>query len=78
MLDPECEELMYAARQAYDQATRNEMPTARLAGPSGGPSGNAWDFEDHQEERRRLPRLWALRYGPGSRSGWRRPGHSDH
>jgi Protein of unknown function (DUF4240) len=75
-LDPECEELMYAARQAYDQATRNELPTAHLAGPSGGPAGNAWDFEDHQGERR-LPRLWALRYGPGSRSGWPRPRHSD-
>jgi hypothetical protein len=60
-----CEALVYVAYDAY-QAVTGEQPPVAAPGAAGGvrrpptPVGQAWDFEDPAELRRRLPRLWAL------------------
>jgi hypothetical protein len=56
----DCESLGYAAGEAYEQVTGDELPIDPLGEPPGGPAGHHWDFDDDQQVRARLPRLWAL------------------
>lgn len=65
--DLEDEEVLYAAGAAYEATTGQDrdglyerLPAAVLSRTTAGES---WDFEDADENRRRLPRLSALLYG---------------
>lgn len=56
----ECEDVLNAAWDAYEDATGEELPdSARPALPQLDPM---WDFDDEAEMRVRLPRLAALAY----------------
>lgn len=50
------DESYYAARAAGASSSGH----GNEAGPSADPSGESWDFDDEDENRRRLPRLTAL------------------
>jgi hypothetical protein len=60
-----CEALLYVAGDAYRAVTGEQLP-ALAPGAADAmchpptPLGQAWDFDDPVELRRRLPRLWAL------------------
>jgi hypothetical protein len=54
----ECEDILYAARRAYEEVTGNQFrPTITEQAPK--PSGEEWDFDDSEATARRLPRLAA-------------------
>ena len=60
-----CEEMLYAARNAYERSTGSaDAFDAAFDGPPGErpapPGGDRWDVEDDAEMRRRLPRLAEL------------------
>jgi hypothetical protein len=55
------EDFSAMAWQAYEAKTNEELPWSQIDRPSE-PSGEKWDFNDHQEACRRLPRMWA-KYG---------------
>ena len=57
--DHECESLLYVARRAYEEAADTKMPL-RGRGQAREPSGEQWDFDDHEETSKRLPRLSSL------------------
>ena len=66
--DLEDEEILYAAGAAYEATTGqgreglyDRLPAAVVS--RGGTAGEGWDFEDADENRRRLPRLSSLLYG---------------
>lgn len=56
--DHECEELLYAAKEAYKTLTGAEMPVT-VNWPRR-PRGRRWDFEDSHQMSRRLPKLSKL------------------
>jgi hypothetical protein len=53
------EEYGYVAGEVYEAATGNELPRDAVAWPNE-PEGEDWDFDDAQENARRLPKLWQL------------------
>lgn len=53
------EELMYLAPQLYEQALGTEMPRTKREWPEL-PTGEAWDYDDDAEVKRRLPKLAAI------------------
>lgn len=54
--DVECEEILYAARTAYESVTQQEIPDVPINLPE---LGDGWDFDDDVEMKRRYPRLFA-------------------
>jgi Protein of unknown function (DUF4240) len=58
----DCESVLYVALEAYEARTGEELPDDLMEGDGAGstdPLGEQWDFEDDDQVRRRLPRLWA-------------------
>jgi hypothetical protein len=58
----ECEDVLYVASVAYRARTGTELDRGLVGEDLVGftrPRGAHWDFEDDDELRRRLPRLWA-------------------
>lgn len=47
----------YPAWDAYKAITGQDLPLQDLPRPPRDP-GQDWDFDDHDEMRRRYPRLW--------------------
>ena len=52
----ECEAILYAAYQAYEEKTGGGFDGIRMDYSN---LGEGWDFDDGDEMRRRYPRLWA-------------------
>ena len=52
----ECEEILYVARAAYEDATGNEIPSVPINLPD---LGEGWDFDDDDEMQGRYPKLFA-------------------
>lgn len=48
----------YVAREVYESKTSQAMPNNGVVHPSG-PSGEDWDFDNEQQCKQRLPKLWA-------------------
>ncbi len=65
----EGESMLYAAAAAFGEVTGDEqgywtaLATGAPAGGSDEPGGEAFDFDDPDQVRRRLPRLARLRHG---------------
>jgi Protein of unknown function (DUF4240) len=62
-LSVECEDLLFAADDAYEAAADEESdfhePEPEVVRRMrGGPAGEDWDFDDEDELRRRYPKLW--------------------
>jgi hypothetical protein len=57
-VEVECESILYAAREAYEQRTGEQLPPSDIMQPSS-PAGQAWD-EDEVEQR--YPKL-ARKFG---------------
>lgn len=55
----------YVAREVYESKTNQAMPNNGQAMPNNGvvypsgPSGEDWDFDNEQQCKQRLPKLWA-------------------
>jgi Protein of unknown function (DUF4240) len=57
--DLECEPMLYVAGNAYHTRAEAELPTDSHIRQPAEPLGEHWDFENDDEVRRRLPRVWA-------------------
>jgi hypothetical protein len=51
----------YSALEVYEQKTGNETPRKKFEQPDD-PTGEEWDFDNENENIKRLPRLWK-KYG---------------
>jgi hypothetical protein len=56
-----CEEILYAADEAYRQQTGDDLPVEQVPGSPlpREPLGERWDPDDDEQLRRRYPRLFA-------------------
>ena len=54
--DVECEYLLYTAGRAHEAATGEPLPHRKRRYPD---LGEGWDFDDAEENQKRLPRLFA-------------------
>ena len=59
----EAEEVLSIAKDAYAQATGEELPPGETVTTRPDP-GDLWDFDDEEEMQRRLPRLSSLFLAP--------------
>ncbi|MCP9208500.1 DUF4240 domain-containing protein [Streptomyces cucumeris] len=57
-VDGDCEDLGFAADEAYERLTGAALPELGLPGPPDEPGGVAIDFENDRELAERYPRLW--------------------
>jgi hypothetical protein len=55
----ECEPMLYVAGNAYHTRAEAELPTDSHIWQPAEPLGEHWNFENDDEVRRRLPRVWA-------------------
>jgi len=55
----EAESLLYVAREAYEKVAGRQMALAGR-GHAPQPTGEQWDFDDHTEASKRLPRLSSM------------------
>jgi hypothetical protein len=62
--DPEgeLEKFMYVACEVYETKTGHKMPDTALQGAAYPDLGEAWDFDDADEMKKRYPELFAI-YG---------------
>ncbi|MDB1089958.1 DUF4240 domain-containing protein [Streptomyces sp. ACA25] len=65
--DGEAEGVGFAAFDAYEQLTGNELPDLELPEPPSEPMGSPMDFEDDKELATAFPRLWARFREPAQR-----------
>ncbi|WP_199826355.1 DUF4240 domain-containing protein [Streptomyces sp. SBT349] len=65
----EAEELGYAAYDAYEQLTGEQLPGLGMPQPQPEPEGERPDFEDDAALAAAYPRLWARFRGPGAPPG---------
>jgi hypothetical protein len=55
----QCEEMLYVAQEAYEDATGTEMPPWKTPPPSPPePKGEPWDEEDVDFFNKKFPKLW--------------------
>ncbi|MDT0307586.1 DUF4240 domain-containing protein [Streptomyces sp. DSM 44917] len=72
--DGEAEELGYAAYDAYEQLTGDQLPALGLPEAPREPAGDPVDFEDDAALAAAYPRLWERMHEPSAGAGGEAPG----